>query len=109
MTPDEFQEVFKVANKRRGKLLNVKNVEYARGDDKLSNFKKAAGMDGTTPEHALWGMNKKHIISVTDMVNDLQHDGKMPPMDKWHEKLDDMRNYCDLLEALLIERISADA
>lgn len=104
MTPVEFQKMFKEANERRGKLLSAKNAEYARGGDKLSNFKKAGAMDLTTPEHALWGMNRKHIISVTDMVNDLQAGLPMPPLNKWREKLDDLRNYCDLLEALLIER-----
>ena len=104
MTPTMFVMVFKAANARRSELLNAKSAEYARNGDKLSNFKKAAGMDGTTPEHALWGMNRKHIISITDMVNDLQYEGKMAPMDKWREKLDDLRNYCDLLEACLIER-----
>lgn len=104
MTPQAFEKLFKEMNERRGKLLNKKNVEYARGGDKLSNFKKAGAMDLTTPEHALWGMNKKHIISVTDMVNDLQNQGANYTMDQWREKLDDLRNYCDLLEALLVER-----
>jgi hypothetical protein len=80
-----------------------KNTEYARGGDKLSNFKKASGRLGTTPESALLGMETKHSISIVDLIQDLDK-GIHHPMSIWEEKIGDELNYMFLLRGLLAER-----
>jgi len=100
----------------KGKLFGDKEIEYARNDDRLHNFKVAARMDNETPERSLWGMWKKHIVSIKDMIDDL---GKVteteiqcvypkvyPKDESITEKFDDMHNYLHLLEALIQERKS---
>jgi len=86
------------------KLMASKSQEYARGD-KLSNFKKAGGALGAPPEQALLGMWIKHVVSITDMIQDIDK-GKVAPYELWEEKLTDIINYMILLDALLVERLS---
>jgi len=91
------------ATERRYKLLLQRSKEYARHEDTLHNFYRAAALRGTTPEDALWGMATKHIVSVTDIVTDTKI-GKYADRETLCTKLDDLRNYCDLLEALFLAR-----
>lgn len=83
-------------------LLGQKATEYAHDGDRLSNFKKAAAMQGIEPEQALLGMLVKHWVSVSEMIGDIPL--QEWPVDKWAEKINDSINYLHLLEALLIER-----
>jgi hypothetical protein len=48
-------------------------------------------------------MLSKHLISVYDMVDDLNNHIESP-MEVWKEKIGDSINYLILLEALLYER-----
>ena len=84
------------------RVLTAKGTEYA-DDDRLSNFKKAAGLRGGTPESALWGMAVKHIVSINDMIDDLSY-GINYPMCLWEEKIGDTLNYLFILRAQLQER-----
>lgn len=103
MTYEEFESTFEARVDHCRRVLIGKNTEYARGGDKLSNFKKAAGLQGTTPEGALKGMWAKHLVSVCDFIDDLER-GIHHPQDKWDEKLVDSLNYLFLLDGLLKER-----
>jgi hypothetical protein len=103
MTEETFMEVFKDRVNKCQTLLISKNLEYARDGDKLSNFKKAAALQGCCPEKALQGMMAKHQISISDMINDL-NDDIYTSMEIWEEKLNDALNYLFLLDALLEER-----
>lgn len=103
MTYEEFQKCFESRVDLCRSVLVGKNTEYARGGDKLSNFKKQAGRLGCTPETALIGNENKHSISIVDMVQDLES-GKHHSMEKWEEKIGDELNYMFLLRALLEER-----
>lgn len=85
-------------------VLNKKNREYAR-IDALSNFKRAGQMQGSTPETALIGMMSKHIISVMDLVNDIDC-GSMASDEMWNEKIVDNISYLILLRALIKDRQS---
>lgn len=53
---------------------------------------------------ALWGMWKKHIVSIIDMVQDIEN-GVIPSPDMVEEKLGDNINYTLLFEAMLVELI----
>ncbi len=61
-------------------------------------------MKGETPERALWGMWVKHLVSVMDIIYDLDK-GKLPTRDILDEKIKDTINYAILLKALIIERM----
>ena len=103
MTDEQFQEIVDQLIDRVRQTLHAKGKEYAR-DDRLSNFKKSAHLQGITPEQALAGMLAKHIVSIYDLVADLNRDERIP-MVRWHEKITDAISYLILLEACLYERL----
>jgi hypothetical protein len=84
------------------RTLEMKGIEYASSNDRLHNFKVAARIDDETPEKALWGMLKKHLVSVMDLVDNPWL--KIITPEYLAEKFGDARNYLTLLEALLLER-----
>ena len=83
--------------------LNRKAGEYARDEDRLHNFKIAGALQGITPEKALIGMWAKHVVSIVDMVHDLDA-GIHHPDETWDEKIRDVINYPVLLFGLIEER-----
>ena len=105
MLADDFNTVVSQRCEKIFRVLAVKAREYATTDDRFHNFKVAASLDGETPERALWGMLKKHLVSVRDMVDGL---GAMdcPEYSLWDEKLGDFINYLVLLEGLIVERVN---
>ena len=89
-------------------ILARKSKEYSRSGDKLHNFRRASALLGCSPEKALAGMMTKHIVSVLDLVDDIDSgDLPQPDMDLVHEKIGDLINYSILLEALITERRQA--
>ena len=86
------------------RVLAAKAEEYARGD-RLSNFKRAASIQGITPEKALVGMKSKHDVALQDFINDLDT-GKIQCYERWDEKIGDIINYLILLDGLVQERTS---
>ena len=85
-------------------ILASKAKEYAKGD-RLHNFKVASAISNCTPERALKGMMMKHLVSVFDIIDDLDKN-IVPTSELVDEKIGDLINYSILLEALLKERIS---
>lgn len=105
MNNSDFEVVFNTQVDICRRTLIQKNEDYARGGDKLSNFKSAAGLQRCTPEKALQGMMAKHQVSINDLIDDLDR-GIFHPMPVWNEKIQDALNYLFLLKALLLERAS---
>lgn len=103
MTISDFEKVFKERVQKSMNVLVAKSVDYSRGGDKLHNFKRAGALLQSSPEKALVGMLTKHIVSVLDMVDDIDK-GKYHPLSIWDEKLGDAVNYLFLLDALIAER-----
>lgn len=79
--------------------MQTKNDEYTSGDDRLSNFRRAAHLTGITMEQANWGMMVKHVVSVADLV---QRESVDPEL--WKEKLGDLANYCALMWAIVNDK-----
>lgn len=102
MTDKDFRDILNETLTGTKITLGSKGREYARGD-RLSNFKRAASFLGTTPEAALIGMLNKHIVSIYDMVDDLDSNPQHPEL-QWNEKIGDAINYLILLKALIHER-----
>jgi hypothetical protein len=107
MQTEEFEDI--VVNNRlflTEQTLGRKADEYARGD-RLSNFKKAADLMNCTPERALFGFVTKHIVALSDFIQDLES-GHNQTQDRWMEKIQDIICYMFLLEALLVERLQVE-
>lgn len=99
MNAEEFEKVFERQIQQSRDVLLKKAREYASDEDRLHNFKKAAVLSGGTPESALWGFLVKHLISISDMVED----GEFYTSAIWDEKIGDSINYLLLLRALIFE------
>jgi len=84
--------------------LCSKAKEYASDSDRLHNFKVAAKLSSTieTPEQALFGMLRKHLVSVIDIIDNTAKN-VFPSVGLRDEKIGDAINYLILLEALLID------
>ena len=102
MNNEEFEKILDRRLQKIKETLARKAGEYASDQDRLYNFKRAAQMDGITPAEALWGMKRKHMVSVVDLV-----EGRVPVTEKLiDDKIGDDINYLILLEAVLKEEIS---
>jgi hypothetical protein len=102
MTTSEFNRYLQDAIDRIQAVLCKKAGEYA-SEDRLHNFKIAAGLQQCTPERALGGMLVKHTVSIFDMLNK-QSNHFQYPLEQWSEKITDHLNYLILLWALVNER-----
>jgi len=106
MTSDHFEQIVNDQFRKCREILTTKAKEYAR-EDRLSNFKKAAHLIGCTPEKALWGMAIKHIVSITDFINDHEN-GFRHSIFEWDEKTSDIINYLLLLRGILCDEYEKD-
>ena len=109
MLSEEFDKIVEERVEKIKSILISKAKEYASDTDRLHNFKVAARVDNESPEKALWGMAKKHLVCIMDMVSDTNGIHKMNITREYiDEKIGDMANYMILLEALLKERVVAN-
>lgn len=97
-----FEQVVNRQYKMCAATLIDKAREYADDQDRLRNFKIAAGLQGSTPRQALGGMLAKHLVSIFDLINEVE----CAPTPVWDEKLTDAMNYLLLLRALTVEELS---
>lgn len=102
MTTENFNKAVEAQILRCTDILCKKASEYAT-EDRLHNFKNAAGMMGCDPKEALAGMMAKHTISIYDMCRSGRDDY---PLNLWEEKITDHINYLLLLKALVVEEIN---
>lgn len=85
----------------------TKAKEYANDEDRLHNFNKAGKMSNQTPEKALRGMLLKHIVSMDDIIENIDK-GVLPSKALLDEKIGDIINYYILIEACIIDRLEED-
>jgi hypothetical protein len=86
-------------------VLYSKSEEYSTRDDKLHNFRVAARYDNEDRSRALWGMLKKHIVSIHDEIVKMDADRDfVPGVSFQNDKITDVINYCLLLEAIVTEK-----
>jgi len=101
MLPKKFDELVEYRCAEIKRILCKKSKEYATKTDRLHNFNRAASMLWTSREKALMGMLSKHLVSVFDIVDNM--DKKHPSVEVIEEKIGDIINYFILLEAMLKE------
>ena len=99
MNKVQFMSHIEDAFARRKEILKKKEKEYSGGRDRLEQFYRAGAAQNILPTEALIGMATKHFTSITDMAKDPSN----YTTNQWHEKLDDLRNYMDLLDALVTD------
>lgn len=103
MNTKDFNEIIHEQIERCEATLCKKADEYAT-EDRLHNFKVAAGIQNCLPTTALAGMMAKHTVSVYDMIRGLE-EGKSYPVELWNEKIGDSINYLLLLAAAVREDV----
>lgn len=104
----EFKEVVNMQFTVCRNILKKRAETYAPGEDRLSNFKKAAVLQNVIPENALYGMVTKHIVALGDTIYKLEC-GELVEDDLFEELVTDIINYMLLLRALTIERLTTSA
>jgi len=106
MTIEVFNKLVDyIVVKRIVAVMCTKSAEYASGNDKLHNFKRAGRMKDCTAIEASRGMKLKHEVSIQDMLdalNDPEHIEYTREL--WEEKFTDDINYRILQWALLAEK-----
>lgn len=104
MTEEMFDMIISDTLDSLKKTLVVKGKEYMRNNNPFHNFEIAASMANTTREKALYGFALKHLVSISDMRNDIEN-GKLPTLDMVEEKFNDALNYLLLEKASVIDRV----
>lgn len=104
MNNESFEIVLNKALGRSKYVLGEKAKEYVRNGDRLHNFNRGAEISGESRERVLKGFMLKHLISVFDIIDDLDK-GILPSRELVDEKLGDSINYMLLLEASLNDKI----
>lgn len=107
MKPEDFEKIVGNRLETCRAVLCDKGKEYSRNGDRLHNFKTAARVAWQIPEKALFGMYLKHLVSIMDVINDIDA-GILPSEMILSEKITDSIDYHLLLEGLIMERIVAN-
>ena len=102
MNTENFNKIIHEQIERCENTLCKKADEYSVDDDRLHNFKIAAGLQDCLPTTALAGMMAKHTVLVYDMIRGLEK-GESYPIELWNEKIGDSINYLLLLAAAVRE------
>lgn len=109
MTVEKFdEEVDKVCTSIKD-VLSIKAKEYRRNNNPLHNFDVGTqqSTSGETREEVIWGMARKHFISVQDIKNDVKL-GKIPNREVLDEKYGDLINYLILEKTSILDKINLD-
>jgi hypothetical protein len=108
ITQEKFDEIINARLEKTKQLLLVKGKEYIRGDDRFHNFNRTAAMNRETPTRSLHGMHSKHIVSILDMLDDIDK-GLLPTESMVTEKFGDAIVYFLLQEAQIKHMIHAQS
>lgn len=101
----KFSEIVEQKLEYIKKTMETKNIEYAPSEDVLHNFNKGSQLSGKIREEVLWGFALKHLISLMDIIDELNIP-TFPSIEKLEEKTTDLINYLILLEACIKEKIN---
>jgi len=105
MQHSTFNDLVNARQLKTCSVLLAKDKEYSSDTDRLHNFVVAGRYDGEGPGRALWGMWKKHIVSIQDCINRMEADPSFVPSKEWcDDKLGDNINYTHLLEGVIEDR-----
>ncbi len=103
MKAEEFNKLLELRIQHIRETLVEKAKEYAT-DDRLHNFKEAAGTFELSPSQVCWDYMMKHLISIKDLA----YGRKVAFPTVVREKIGDAINYLILMEAIFLEYIVDD-
>jgi hypothetical protein len=106
MTEQQFDEIVDKRLAAIKQTLLIKGKEYRRDSDPLHNFRRGGEINKQSEEKILWGFATKHLVSIIDMIDDIEDYGILPKESTVNEKIGDMINYLILLEASFKESIN---
>jgi|688.fasta_scaffold00850_47 hypothetical protein len=112
MKRDEFIKSTEEALELLMDTLKYKGKEYSTVDNTFANFENAIGTSMCdTREGVLWHYMLKHVVSIKDMVQELEVGGQFSKNyteEYVNEKIGDNINYLLLLRAMLLERLQTN-
>lgn len=105
MKQEDFTKIVENQFDKCREILIVKAAEYDRNDNRFHNFEIGAASStiGETREEVIWGMARKHFISIQDIRTDLRRN-ILASREKIEEKYTDFINYILLEKASLLDR-----
>tara|TARA_R110000868_G_scaffold140348_3_gene355896 strand:+ start:186 stop:518 length:333 start_codon:yes stop_codon:yes gene_type:complete len=105
MKPEEFEKAINdYLHIIKANLID-KAIEYAPGADRLANFNKGSNITGEIREKVLFGFALKHLVSIMDMIEDIEK-GELPTNNKASEKIGDLGTYMAILYACIQDRLN---
>ncbi|MDR1196550.1 MAG: hypothetical protein LBL00_08780 [Endomicrobium sp.] len=102
MKAEEFVKIVEERLEIVKRVLKHKGYEYATQKNRMHNFYRAAGLLGSTTVAALRGMWVKHVVSINDIVDDIEA-GTPVKKSLVEEKLTDNIAYLLLMDGLLAD------
>ena len=106
MNKETFDKLVNERIRKNLETLGVKGEGYARGGDRLIQFKEVAMRNHETPEKSLHGMAEKHNVTIQFAIQDINNGDTDFITQKWiDDKIGDAINYLLMLEGLLVERL----
>ena len=112
MKRDEFIKSTEEVLEQLMEILKYKGREYSTIDNTFANFENAIGTSMCdTREGVLWHYMLKHVVSIKDMVQELEVGGQFSKnytVEYVNEKIGDNINYLLLLRAMLLERLQTN-
>lgn len=107
MNRSDFDDYVK---ERLEEIVNLscgKGKEYAKEESAFNNLEKGAKMDSISPEKCLWDYMRKHLVSIKDIIDEINEEGKTSKdFGKVKEKCGDVILYMILLEGIVKSRKS---
>lgn len=109
MSPEHFDAIVEDSIAHIRTSLVVKAKEYRRNDNPFHNFDigQQISTSGETREDVIWGMARKHFISIQDIKNDTKK-GILTKKSVLNEKYGDLINYLIIEKASLMEHAIPD-
>jgi hypothetical protein len=104
MKRSEVADIMEESYEHLLSMFQVKNGEYASDSDALQNFKMIASELKLAPEAVLWVYLRKHLLSLTNAIDDIDKGAARTLAEPTAGRIDDAIVYLQLLRCLLMER-----
>ena len=108
MNQTDFHALVSATVEETARLLIAKGEEYSGSSDRLSNFKRGAGLTGTTPLQVALVYASKHYDSIATYIRKDAAGYEQILSEPIEGRLNDLINYCYLIKALIVENKDGD-
>jgi hypothetical protein len=100
----EYDKLLENTVKEMVKLGALKGGEYARGADRLDNFRRN-GADCDLPMEVIWRVYAgKHWDAITQYVRDIKNGAHRDRLETISGRIDDLLVYLVLFKCMVVER-----